>query len=108
VEVRAADLRFTRSEAQVFLNEVMGLALEPALVAALETRTEGWAAGLQLAALSAQTHLGTSEGSADIDHFVQAFPEATGSSWITSSRRFSTGSRMTCAPSCSTPACSTS
>ncbi len=73
VEVRAADLRFTRSEAHVFLNEVMGLALEPALVAALETRTEGWAAGLQLAALSVQTHLGTAEGPADIDLFVQAF-----------------------------------
>jgi ATP/maltotriose-dependent transcriptional regulator MalT len=73
VEVRAADLRFTRSEAQVFLNEVMGLGLEPALVAALETRTEGWAAGLQLAALSAQTHAGTAEGSGDIHQFVEAF-----------------------------------
>src|SRR3954447_14101313 len=72
-EVRAADLRFTRSEAQVFLNEVMGLGLEPALVAALETRTEGRAAGLQLAALSAQTHVGTSEGSGDIRQFVEAF-----------------------------------
>lgn len=45
VEVRAADLRFTTDEAEVFLNEVMGLALEPTLVAALEARTEGWAAG---------------------------------------------------------------
>src|SRR3954469_9764201 len=52
VEVRAADLRFTTEEAEVFLNETMGLHLEPALVQALETRTEGWAAGLQLAALS--------------------------------------------------------
>jgi LuxR family transcriptional regulator, maltose regulon positive regulatory protein len=41
VEVRAADLRFTTDEAEVFLNEVMGLRLEPALVAALEARTEG-------------------------------------------------------------------
>ena len=55
VEVRAADLRFTADEAEVFLNEVMELQLEPALVAALEARTEGWAAGLQLAALSART-----------------------------------------------------
>ena len=56
VEVRAADLRFTTDEAEVFLNEVMGLQLEPALVASLEARTEGWAAGLQLAALSARAH----------------------------------------------------
>src|SRR5918912_329981 len=65
VEVRAADLRFTGSEAQVFLNEVMGLRLEPTLVAALEARTEGWAAGLQLAALSARTHAGAA-GSGDV------------------------------------------
>src|SRR5919206_3542263 len=70
VEVRAADLRFTRSEAQVFLNEVMCLELEPALVAALEARTEGWAAGLQLAALSARSHAGAGEGVAG---FVEAF-----------------------------------
>ncbi|MGH8826664.1 MAG: AAA family ATPase, partial [Jiangellaceae bacterium] len=41
VEVRAADLRFTSDEAEVFLNEVLGLRLEPALVTALEARTEG-------------------------------------------------------------------
>ena len=54
VEVRAADLRFTTEEAEAFLNEGMGLRLEHALVAALEARTEGWGAGLQLAALSAR------------------------------------------------------
>jgi LuxR family transcriptional regulator, maltose regulon positive regulatory protein len=73
VEVRAADLRFTTDEAEVFLNEVMGLALEPGLVAALEERTEGWAAGLQLAALSARTHAGAADGSGDVAGFVQAF-----------------------------------
>lgn len=52
VELRAADLRFTPSEAGQFLNEVMGLRLDPAAVAALEERTEGWIAGLQMAALS--------------------------------------------------------
>ena len=72
VEVRAADLRFTTDEAEVFLNEVMGLQLEPALVAALEARTEGWAAGLQLAALSARTHAGA-DGSGDVAGFVDAF-----------------------------------
>ncbi len=73
VEVRAADLRFTADEAELFLNDVMGLRLEPALVAALEARTEGWAAGLQLAALSARTHAGTSDGSGDVAGFVDAF-----------------------------------
>ena len=71
VEVRAADLRFTTDEAEAFLNEVMGLELEPALVTALETRTEGWAAGLQLAALSARTH--AADGSGDVAGFVEAF-----------------------------------
>jgi LuxR family maltose regulon positive regulatory protein len=71
VEVRAADLRFTADEAQAFLNEVMELQLDPALVAALEARTEGWAAGLQLAALSARTH--AVDGSEDVAAFVEAF-----------------------------------
>jgi LuxR family maltose regulon positive regulatory protein len=52
VEVRGADLRFTSAEAQQFLNEAMRLDLDTADVAALEGRTEGWIAGLQLAALS--------------------------------------------------------
>jgi len=73
VEVRAADLRFTTDEAEAFLNEVMGLQLEPALVAALEARTEGWAAGLQLAALSARTRAGAADGSGDVAGFVEAF-----------------------------------
>ena len=66
LEVRAADLRFTTAEATAFLNDVMGLGLEPQHVAALERRTEGWATGLQLAALSAA-------GTADPDGFVEAF-----------------------------------
>ncbi len=51
-EVRAADLRFTPDEAVAFLNGTMGLALSPDAVGALEARTEGWATGLQLAALA--------------------------------------------------------
>jgi LuxR family maltose regulon positive regulatory protein len=51
-EVRAADLRFTTAEAAEFLNQVMGVSLSAEAVAALETRTEGWIAGLQFAALS--------------------------------------------------------
>ena len=54
VEIRAADLRFTADEAAAYLNGAMGLALTAADVAALEGRTEGWIAALQLAALSLQ------------------------------------------------------
>src|SRR6266702_4265513 len=54
VEIRAADLRFTPGEAAAYLNGVMGLVLTARDVAALEGRTEGWIAALQLAALSMQ------------------------------------------------------
>ncbi len=70
VEVRAADLRFTEAEAASFLNDVMGLGLEPHQVVALESRTEGWAAGLQLAALSAG---GRPEAEGGVEAFVEAF-----------------------------------
>ena len=53
-ELRATDLRFTSSEAATFLNQVMGLNLAAEDITALETRTEGWVAGLQMAALSMQ------------------------------------------------------
>ncbi len=65
-EIRADDLRFTSNEAAAFLNEVMGLDLTLKDVQALETRTEGWIAGLQLAALSMQ-------GRKDKQAFVAAF-----------------------------------
>ena len=55
-ELRAADLRFTPAEAADFLNQVMGLNLSAEDIAALEARTEGWIAGLQLAAISMQGH----------------------------------------------------
>ncbi|MCC7359091.1 MAG: AAA family ATPase [Anaerolineales bacterium] len=65
-ELRAADLRFTAAEAVEFLNAVMGLTLSAGDIAALETRTEGWIAGLQMAALSMQ-------GQTDTHAFIQAF-----------------------------------
>jgi LuxR family maltose regulon positive regulatory protein len=52
VELRSADLRFTEPEAAEFLNEVMGLQLDTRSINLLEERTEGWIAGLQMAALS--------------------------------------------------------
>jgi len=51
-ELRSADLRFTPAEVAAFLGELWGLALPAEAVAALAERTEGWVAGLQLAALS--------------------------------------------------------
>jgi len=51
-ELRAADLRFTATEAAEFLNQVMGLDLSAEDITELEKRTEGWIAGLQLAAIS--------------------------------------------------------
>ena len=65
-EIRVSDLRFTPDEAAVFLNEVMNLGLSSDDVASLETRTEGWIAGLQLAALSMQ-------GRDDVAAFISAF-----------------------------------
>jgi LuxR family maltose regulon positive regulatory protein len=58
-ELRTADLRFSPSEAAEFLNRVMGLNLSVEDIDTLETRTEGWIAGLQLAALSMQGHQDT-------------------------------------------------
>jgi LuxR family maltose regulon positive regulatory protein len=51
-EIRARDLRFASDDAERLLNEVLGLSLSPADVAALEAKTEGWVVGLQLAGLS--------------------------------------------------------
>jgi LuxR family maltose regulon positive regulatory protein len=65
-ELRATDLRFTSSEAAAFLNQAMGLDLSAEDVAALERRTEGWIAGLQLAAISMQ-------GRKDVAGFIQSF-----------------------------------
>ncbi|HET8524474.1 MAG TPA: hypothetical protein VFL82_14655, partial [Thermomicrobiales bacterium] len=65
-ELRDADLRFTPQEAALFLREAMGLTLSPDDITALENRTEGWIAGLQLAALSLRGHDRPSE-------FVRAF-----------------------------------
>ena len=66
VEIRAADLRFTLGEAAAYLTEVMGLELSPGDVVALEGRTEGWIAALQLAALSMQ-------GRDDLAGFIAGF-----------------------------------
>jgi LuxR family maltose regulon positive regulatory protein len=66
VEVRAADLRFTSDEVATYLNEVTGQPLAAVDVEALEERTEGWIAALQLAALSIQ-------GREDVSSFIAQF-----------------------------------
>jgi LuxR family maltose regulon positive regulatory protein len=55
-ELRAADLRFSSSEAAEYLNQAINLGLSPEEIMALQTRTEGWIAGLHLAAISMQRH----------------------------------------------------
>ena len=65
-ELRANDLRFTSSEAAEFLNQVMDLNLSAEDIASLESRTEGWIVGLQLAALSMRVR-------ADVHTFIRAF-----------------------------------
>jgi LuxR family maltose regulon positive regulatory protein len=68
-EIRAHDLRFTPEEAALFLNQAMSFNLSTRDIAALAMRTEGWIAGLQLAALSIQGF----ERSSDIAEFVNKF-----------------------------------
>ena len=65
-ELRSANLRFTLDEAAEFFQQISGLKLSPSEVAALESRTEGWVAGLQLAALSMQ-------GRENIHEFISSF-----------------------------------
>jgi LuxR family maltose regulon positive regulatory protein len=66
-EIRAADLRFRPDEAAAYLTDSMGLPLDGAEVDALEARTEGWIAALQLAALSMQ---GREDHAGFIDRFA--------------------------------------
>ena len=66
VEVRAADLRFTLTEASAYLNDIAALELTADDIAVLDARTEGWVAALQLAALSLR-------GREDITAFISAF-----------------------------------
>ncbi len=66
VELRLNDLRFNSAETALFLNQMMGLSLSETDISALLARTEGWVAGLQIAAISLQHHT-------DPATFIQAF-----------------------------------
>ncbi len=73
VELRTADLSFTEPEAAQFLNDVMGLRLDAGSVAVLKDRTEGWIAGLQMAALSMRNRkdvLGFIEGFSGTNRYI--------------------------------------
>jgi LuxR family maltose regulon positive regulatory protein len=77
-ELRQADLRFTANEATAFLNQVMDVELLSEDVAALEMRTEGWIAGLQMAALALQPSVArqgtlSMQRREDVVHFIAAF-----------------------------------
>ncbi len=65
-ELRTADLRFSAEEAGRFMRETMHVALEADQLARLDERTEGWVAGLQLAALSLRDQAGTPDLVADM------------------------------------------
>ena len=70
IELRAPDLRFSPDEAAAFLNTQMGLNLTPEQVKTLDTRAEGWIAGLQLAALSLRER-------DDVSGFISGFAGST-------------------------------
>ena len=65
-EIRADELRFTREEAALFLEQTLGIRLSSEQIAELDARTEGWIAGLQLAALAMK-------GREDVAGFISAF-----------------------------------
>jgi LuxR family maltose regulon positive regulatory protein len=71
-ELRASDMRFTQAETAEFLSQVMGLNLAAEDVVALENRTEGWIAGLQLAALALQGAISI-PGQQNTADFIQSF-----------------------------------
>jgi len=66
IEIRAKDLQFSTDETETLLNEKMGLNLKPEHIEALNTHTESWVVGLQLAALSLK-------GQPSYDTFIEEF-----------------------------------
>ncbi len=71
-ELRAIDLRFSYEETSQFLQEALHLDLAPQEIVALQTRTEGWVAGLQMAVISMQGRLKT-HGQDGVSSFIDAF-----------------------------------
>lgn len=71
-EIRQSDLRFTLEEATTFLNRSMGLNLKTSEVAALDAHTEGWIAGLQMAAFALQSRIADG-GTNSVPRFIDSF-----------------------------------
>jgi LuxR family maltose regulon positive regulatory protein len=71
-ELRTSDLRFSSDEVYQFLNQVLQLKLSPRDIAALQGRTEGWIAGLQMAAISMQGRL-KAQGPEGVSYFIETF-----------------------------------
>jgi LuxR family maltose regulon positive regulatory protein len=65
IEIRASDLRFSLEEVSSYMTSIAGVALSQTAIAVLEQRTEGWAAGLQMAAISLR-------GKKDKDQFIRS------------------------------------
>jgi LuxR family transcriptional regulator, maltose regulon positive regulatory protein len=98
LELRAADLGFGPDEAEIYLNQVMGLQLTAANISELVRRTEGWVAGLQMAALAIRDQ-------ADVPGFIAGF---TGSNrYVIDYLAEEVLGRQPqrCGPSCLTPQC---
>jgi hypothetical protein len=96
-EFRVADLRFTRDEARALL-EAAGVELPERALAMLHERTEGWAAGLRLAALSLAGH-------PDPERFAAQFPAASGRWRSTCWPRCWNGRARRCGGCCRRPPC---
>ncbi len=73
VEIRSADLRFTPDEALEFVQGAARLSLTPGQLAALDQSTEGWIAGLQMAALALQPFADRQAGTGAVDEFLASF-----------------------------------
>ncbi len=87
-ELRATDLRFGYEETEQFLQGALNFKLSPQEIAALQDRTEGWIAGLQMAAFSMQARL-IKQGPESVSLLSRLFRAQIDSSWITCWMRFS-------------------
>lgn len=74
-ELRAAELRFTQAEMTHFFQSSLGITFSPEDIVALETRTEGWAAALQLLALTLEAKILTGSNPSELIKFVNAFSQ---------------------------------
>ncbi|NPV85900.1 MAG: hypothetical protein HPY45_07825 [Anaerolineae bacterium] len=72
-ELRAAELRFTQTEMALFFQSTLGITFSPEDIDTLETRTEGWAAALQLLALTLEAKILSGSKPSDLIEFVNAF-----------------------------------